>query len=358
MGLLPLYGNYNPDIYSPRMKRIGIIGLGFMAATHIKAYRKIDGAQIAAVCNPSGKHLDGDLSDVAGNIGDQDPVKLDMSEIKAYRDVDEFLSADDLDVIDICTPTKTHLQLSKAALKAGKHVFLEKPMARTKVEADLIVEAANASDKYLMPAMCLRFWPQWAWLKKAVHENRFGKVLSAHFQRIAEPPAWGHSHYFKGADSGGALLDLHIHDTDFVNFLFGKPQRIFSIGYSKFTGAIDHVVTDYLFDDGPTVSAEGGWSMTPGFGFKMAYHVNFENATVDYDITRTDELLRLFEKDKDKRIIDCGEEDGYVLELRHFLQSIEKGTPPSVVTPSDGSTAVEICEAEEKSILTREIVTL
>ena len=82
---------------------------------------------------------------------------------------------------------------------------------------------------------------------------------------------------------GGAILDLHIHDTDFVQHCFGKPKAVFSRGYSRPTNAIDHVLTHYLYDDVPLVTAEGGWAMTPGFGFQMQYTVNFERATAVFD---------------------------------------------------------------------------
>ena len=124
------------------MKRIGLIGLGFMGATHIKAWRQVGGARIAALCNPSGRHLDGDFSDVSGNVGDKEPIKLDMSGVAAYRDYAAMLADPEIDAIDICTPTHTHLDLVLAALAAGKHVICEKPMARTSADAKLMVEAA------------------------------------------------------------------------------------------------------------------------------------------------------------------------------------------------------------------------
>src|SRR5439155_2688392 len=97
---------------------IGIVGLGFMAATHIKAYRKVPGARVAALCNPSGRNLDGDFSKVFGNVGDTEPLKLDMAGVKASRNFSQLLTDPSIDLIDICTPTITHHLLVIEALEA------------------------------------------------------------------------------------------------------------------------------------------------------------------------------------------------------------------------------------------------
>jgi len=340
------------------MINIGIVGLGFMAATHIRAYRQVEGARIAALCNPSGRHLDGDFTNVTGNVGAIEPVKLDMSGVKATKDFADLLNDPEIHAIDICAPTKAHADLAIAALRAGKHVLCEKPLARTaKVAREITATAAKATGLF-MPAMCLRFWPEWAWLKEAIASGRYGGVLAARFRRVAEPPGWGKHTFFNGAESGGALFDLHVHDTDFVQFCFGKPKSVFSTGYTKFSGAIDHVVTQYDVESNAIVHAEASWAMTPGFGFSMSYTVNFERATADYDIARGKDALRLCEESQAARAIAMTGDppDGYVGELRHFVGCIRRGRPPAVVTAADGLASIEICEAEEKSVRERRIV--
>src|SRR6185369_6264405 len=127
------------------MIHIGLVGLGFMAATHIRAYRQVEGARIAALCNPSGRHLDGDFTNVAGNVGATDPVKLDITGVKVTKNFADLLADPALQVIDICAPTKAHAELAVAALQAGKHVLCEKPLARTAPAAREIVRAAAAA---------------------------------------------------------------------------------------------------------------------------------------------------------------------------------------------------------------------
>ena len=340
------------------MINIGLVGLGFMAATHIRAYRQVEGARIALLCNPSGRHFDGDFSKVAGNVGATDPVKLDMTGVKVTKNFADVLADPEIQLIDICAPTKAHTELAVPALRAGKHVLCEKPLARSSAQAREIVAAAAQARGFFMPAMCLRFWPEWAWLQQAITETRYGKVLAARFRRVAEPPGWGRNTFFNGAEAGGGLFDLHIHDTDFVQFCFGRPQSVYSTGYVKFSGAIDHVVTQYEVASGAIVHAEGSWAMTPGFGFNMSYTVNFERATVDYDIARGKEALRLCHEGQPAQIIPCDGPDGYVNELRYFFDCLRAGQRPTVVTPADGLSSVEICEAEERSVRERQIVSL
>jgi len=337
------------------MINIGIVGLGFMAATHLRAYREVEGVRVAALCNPSGRNLDGDFTNVTGNVGSQEPFKLDMTNVRATKSYADLLSDTTLDAIDICAPTAGHRDLAIAALAAGKHVLCEKPLARTASAAREIAVAAKRSGRIFMPAMCLRFWPEWAWLKRAIELGTHGKVLAARFRRVAEPPGWGLKNFFNGAESGGALFDLHVHDTDFISYCFGRPRSVYSTGYSKFSGAIDHVVTQYHFPDGPAVHAEGSWAMAAGFGFNMSYTVNFENATADYDIARGKDSLRIA-SDGTPQVIPCEEPDGYIQELRHFAEALLTGKKPSVVTVDDAVTSIEICEAEEKSVQTGKTV--
>src|SRR2546421_326613 len=177
-----------------------------------------------------------------------------------------------------------------AALKTGKHVLCEKPLARTSAEGEKIAAAARSAKGFFMPAMCMRFWPQWAWLKQTIEKETYGKVLSATFRRVSSmPPGW----YKDGKISGGAALDLHIHDTDFIQHLFGMPAAVYSRGYTKTSDELDHLTTYYIYENIPHVVAEGGWTLAPGAGFTMRYTVNFEHATADYDLAREKEKKEL-----------------------------------------------------------------
>ncbi len=332
------------------MINVAVVGLGFMGVTHLKAYRKLKDVRIAAICDAIKLPTDGVLAGVAGNVADPDPVCLDMTQVRAYKDFNELLADKGVDLIDLCVPTPLHVKLAVAALGAGRHVVCEKPLARTSAQAREIAGAAAQAKGFFLPAMCMRFWPGWSWLKPAVADQRHGRVLAARFRRVSEPPGWAKGSYFKGDESGGALLDLHIHDTDFVQFVFGRPKAVFSTGLTRYSGAIDHVVTQYEVEAGATVSAEGSWLMTPGWGFNMSYTVNFERATADFDSARGADALKLTEEGQPTRTVPLEAGDGYERELGHMIASIQSSLAPTIVTASDAVSAVEICEAEEKSV--------
>jgi predicted dehydrogenase len=333
---------------------VAVIGLGFMGVTHLRAHLDNPAARVIAVCDATRVPVDGVLAGVAGNIKKSDDIHLGP-DVKVFRRIEELLADPEVELVDICTPTPLHPEQALAALRAGKHVLCEKPLARTSAAAREILKVAEASPGMLMPAMCMRFWPGWAWLKQAVAAQTFGKVLAARFRRVSEMPAWsGQGTY--GSDMGGALFDLHIHDSDFVHFLFGRPSSVFSTGVTSPLGAITHVVTQYHFPGGPAVYAEGSWLLTQGFN--MAYTLHCERATLDFDLARGADALHVIEEGHELRVVSQDGPDGYAAEVRYFVDCVADGRTPQIVTALDGVTALEICEAEEKSIRTGQSVGL
>jgi predicted dehydrogenase len=143
-----------------RRINVAVVGLGFMGVTHLRAYQKTPNARIVAVCDAVRLPVNGVLGGVSGNIKDSAGLQLGPK-VRADREIDDLLANPDVDVVDICTPTPLHPAQVIAALKAGKHVMCEKPLARTSAEAEKVLRAANAAKGFLMPAMCMRFWPGW-----------------------------------------------------------------------------------------------------------------------------------------------------------------------------------------------------
>ena len=153
-----------------------------------------------------------------------------------------------------------------------------------------------------------------------------------------------------------ALYDLHIHDTDFVNFLFGRPASVFSTGVPDANGSIIHVVTQYNYAGGPTVYAEGSWLLKSGFN--MAFTLHCERATLDFDLSRGADALMISDEGQPTRVVKPAPGDGYTGELRYFVDCAAQRRAPQTVTGQDGLTSLEICEAEEKSIRTGQVVKL
>jgi predicted dehydrogenase len=329
--------------------RVGIIGLGFMGRMHISAYGKVPNARIVSIADQDAKRAGGDFSGAWGNIAGA-AERLDMTGIAGTTDPNALIGNPDVDLVDICLPTPAHEPLVLAALEAGKHVLCEKPLALDSASGRRIADAAARARGTFMPAMCLRFWPQWAWLKDAIADRRYGDVRGATFRRVASmPPGW----FSNGAMSGGGILDLHVHDTDFVYYAFGKPDAVFSRGYTKTSGRTDHIVTSYLYGDGPAlVSAEGSWCMADGFSFTMRYTVNFERATADFDSSRSPDLV-VSSEGKNETVALTG--DGYERELIYLVDCLEAGRRPSIVTADDAVASLSIVEAEDRSVASGKI---
>lgn len=328
------------------MINVGVIGLGMMGSTHLDVYGKRDDVRVVAIADRDADRLHG-RKKAAGNIEGQAQGGIDLSSVTKYEEGMDLIHDDQVHAVDICLPTPMHREYAEAAFAAGKHVMIEKPLARTAADALAIAQGAEKSSKVTMIGMCMRFWPAWVWLKQAVDQQTFGKVLAAHFRRVAQHP--GGPFYSDGAKSGGAILDLHVHDTDFVHFCFGKPASVFSRGYSKITGEPDHVLTHYLYEGGPMVSAEGGWAMADGFGFQMQYTVNFERATAIFDIG-SEPQLQLVENGESAKPVEVPEGMGYDHELAYFIECIQHDRKPETVTARQAAETVQIVEAEKASI--------
>jgi predicted dehydrogenase len=331
------------------MVNVGVIGLGVMGSTHLDAYASVADAKVVAVADTDPEKLTGHGA-AGGNIEGQGQGGFDPSAVNTYADGMELIRDPSVELVDICLATPLHARFAVAALQAGKHVLIEKPLARTSEQARQILDAAQKSKGQAMCAQCMRFWPGWVWLKQAVESEAYGPVRSAVFRRVGEHP--GGPFYLSGENSGGAILDLHLHDTDFVQHLFGVPEAVTSTGYAKITSHIDHLTTFYHYPGGPHIVAEGGWAMAKGFGFEMTYCVNFEHATAVFDFSKKDAPLTLFERGKEPEAVELEPGMGYVPQLAYFIDCIQAGQAPRRVTLRDAVQSLLIIEAEEQSAKT------
>jgi predicted dehydrogenase len=333
---------------SRRELGIGVIGLGVMGKAHVAAYRAAREAgapcRLVAVCDRNPRKLAGDL-DAESNLKTDDASGLafDPREVAGYDHAGALLADSRVDAVSICTRTETHVPLAIAALAAGKHVLVEKPLALCARELLPLAAAASRSERLLMPAMCMRFWPGWDWLKARVVDGSLGRLRSATFRRLAAPPAWSRDFYGDPSRSGGALVDLHIHDADFVRHLCGEPASVFS------TGDLDHVTTVYRFGPGgPThVTAEGGWDHTPGFPFRMQYTALFEYAVADFDFTRSPRLLLC--RGGVAEPVTLPAWNGYDGEVRAFVAAAARGGP-TPVSLADAMGTAALLDAERESL--------
>ncbi len=340
---------------------VGVIGLGFMGQTHLRAYESAAadgfGCRLVAVCDPDEGRRSGKVI-AAGNIGNADaPTMLfDPRLVKGYATAAELLADPAVQLVSICTYTDTHVELALAALAAGKHVLVEKPVSLRSSEVRRLAAAAEQAQRerglLCMPAMCRRFWPGWDWLRERVRDGSLGRVRSATFTRLGSGPRWGAAFYRNVSRSGGALFDLHIHDTDFVYWCFGRPERVTAAGDEM------HVTTLYHYSgaDAPVhVAAEGAWDLAPGAGFRMRFLVNFERGTAEFDLARppTSPALVLHTAEGSSAVEPTSAagrvKTGYDGEVRHLLEAISSGRGELRATMREAVEVAEVLEAEQRS---------
>lgn len=326
------------------MLKVGLIGFGFMGRMHFDNYTRLmkEGVQIelVAICDMRIQELkDGSTW---GNIATEQSV-YDLAPYHLYEDINDMLENEELDIVDITLPTPLHADLTVALLERGIHVLCEKPVARTSEEAWRMAAAAKSTGKTLMIGQCLRFWPAYEYLKEVVSDGRFGKVTAGSFFRGgATPQGW----FLNGEQSGGCLMDMHIHDTDVINWLFGKPEYVSTIGRNVVPGsAYDIVSTNYVYPDGKVLNAQADWTLQGDFGFAMTFRVNFEGGNLVFENNQ----LKVNPNDEPGFIVELSPDMGYYREIRYFIDAVVKGEPVSVCLPDSAAESLEIVEAEIRS---------
>ncbi|MEA3345382.1 MAG: Gfo/Idh/MocA family oxidoreductase [Chloroflexota bacterium] len=321
--------------------KVGVIGLGMMGGFHAGRYLQTPSAELVAIADIRPERLEAEEF-VAGNIPDESGP-ADLSGVDRYPDGSQLIAEADVDMVDICLPTFLHARYTIEALEAGHHVLCEKPMALTLKEADQMIEAAREADRLLMIAQCIRFWPEYEFLRQRMHDGTFGKLLSLNMSRVGGRPIWSwEKWYLDPARSGGTILDLHIHDVDYVpapdrvqvNYLLGLPDHIQATARrSEATGSYDIIHAFYNYEEGPQVHIHAGWSMaqTPFFA---AYDAWFEAGLIRFD-SRRNPALQVFDDlvEVQGRPAEYEEGDAYANEISYFLRCVKNDERPIKCPP-------------------------
>jgi predicted dehydrogenase len=317
-----------------------VIGFGFMGRTHAAAYERARQAGVAcelrAICT-SGPWAAGENQvDALGR-----PLPFDPRDIPMHTNVDAVLERDDIHAVSICTYTDTHVDLALLAIAAGKHVLIEKPVALSSAAIEPLSRAAAQATTLCAPALCMRYWPGWPWLRDRVREGTFGEVRNAVFQRISPTPRWA-PFYADISRSGGALFDLHIHDADFVRWCFGEVRTV------RAHGDLLGIRTMYTFDDvSADVAAEGAWIDSPEQPFRMTYRVTFDEAIVTFDAGRNP-TVTLIRRGSEEPVL-LPPDSAYDLQVRDFLEAIAEDRPAVRAGIADAVAVTRILEAESRS---------
>ncbi|TMV52166.1 Gfo/Idh/MocA family oxidoreductase [Paenibacillus mesophilus] len=330
------------------MLKVGLVGLGFMGRMHLTNYRRLEQEgfpiRVTAICDLDEKKFRGIF--IEGNIQSADSG-IDLSGCSHYTDYDKMLAEEEFDIIDIAMPSNLHAEMTVKAMDRGIHVLCEKPMALSTAEGRRMIEAEKRSGKKLMIAQVLRFWPEYEYLKETVDSGRYGQVLSAHFFRGGHPPKWTYNDWMiRTETSGGGLYDLHIHDIDMVNWLFGKPQSVSTLARDVIPGSsYDIISTNYVYPDRKIVSSQCDRSLTGEFGFEMSFRVNFERGNLLFE----KRVLRDNPMEGKGFVPDVSKDSGYYREIKYYVEAILHNRPIERASSEDTLRTLAIAEAEARS---------
>jgi len=319
--------------------RLAVLGLGFMGSTHIKALQTLSGVTLAAVCSNDERALSGDMSGIQGNLGGPGE-KLDFSKVKQYRDIDSALDDPDIDAVDLCLPTNFHADVAVEAMRRGKHVLVEKPMALDGATADRMVDESVRTGRTLMTAQVLRFFPAYTALRDTITGGQLGVVRSAVFRRRCAAPAWGGGWLKDPVLSGGGVFDLLIHDVDMALHLFGPPMSLKATGFEDTSKGIDIIHAELFYPDGGVVLITGGWHHPKSYPFSMEYTVVADGGTVEY--SSAGRAPTLYRADGNEEALQLPEQDGYAAEIAHFIECCRMGVQSSVCPPGESADAVKL----------------
>jgi predicted dehydrogenase len=338
------------------MIRIGIVGVGFMGMIHYLAARKATRAQVTALCSRDAKKLAGDWRGIRGNFGPPGQ-QMDLGAVKRYPRFEDMLADPDIDLIDVCSPTHLHADMAIAAMKAGKHVLVEKAIALDPEQADAMLRAAAEANRLLMVAHVLPFVPEFAFAAAAVRGGQYGKLLGAHFKRVISRPDWS-ADIGDAAKTGGPAVDLHIHDTHFIGLIAGVPAKVFSSGLIGKDGAVDYLTTQYLYGpSGPAVSCSSGATAMKGRPFVHGYEIYLEKATLVYESGATP--LTVYREDGQSEQPKLAGDDplgGFTAEIDAAAEGVRTGKAPDLLSGQLARDALVLCFKECASVRTGKAV--
>jgi predicted dehydrogenase len=272
------------------------------------------------------------------------------------------------DVVDVSVPTPFHLDYVRRALAAKpKGIVVEKPMARTVAECDEMIHLTSSAGVPLFVAQVLRWFPEFAKAREQVQAGAVGEPAVIRTRRGGPFPRGWNNWYGKTEMSGGVLLDLIIHDFDWLLWTFGPVERVFAKGIAAKPGAPAEVDKDYAlvtlrFKSGAMAHVEGTWA-DPG-GFKAYFEIAGTDGLLESGFTMPPMppfVAALESADTTRQAVPTPESplavSPYQQELAHFLECLEAGKTPAVL-PEEGMAAVRIAEAAAESVRTGRAVTI
>ena len=312
------------------MLKVGLIGAGGMGGVHRGIYKGLDDVKLTAIADVR--------TEIAAEKAADDSIKI-------YADYKEMIEKEDLDYVDICTPSYMHADMAIYALEHGLHVLCEKPMVLHSADGERVIAAAEKSGKFFMTAHVVRFMNPYIYLRGIIKSRELGNPTHLLMSRISSIPQWSWEDWMRCKEKSGLVpIDLHIHDVDFMQHIFGMPKAV-SATYHELKDGSDYIVSNYVYD-GFAVTAEGTWYKA-AIPFCASYRAVFENGTVIFDgqtVRKNGEAVDLGTAESADTGINISSVDGYGGEIRYFADCIIAGKAPEAVTPQSSLDSVKLIE--------------
>ena len=315
---------------------IAIAGTGFMGQTHAQCYLKLASTKLYAIAE--------------NNPAKQKIIRNTFPFVKIYEDVLEMIEDKRIDLVDICLPTKLHTNATIAALNKGKHVLLEKPIALTLKEAEAMRKVSENNNSKFMVAHVLRFWPAYVsihqTLKKLMNVERITEIYASRFNQL---PLWSENSWILNEEnSGGLIIDLMIHDIDFISWCFGKIKRVYASAICNKKKFAVQVLGILEMVNGTIAYLEGGYLNPEGYGLSSQVRIYGSNSLLE--MYSHENIIKLNKNNKATKVIHVPNKDGYLEEIKYFVNCIKHNRTPEVITVGNAIESLKICLALKNSL--------
>lgn len=320
--------------------KIVLVGVGGMGNVHFNIYKgMMDEIEFAAVCDIRLERI----KDIVGDL----PIKL-------YTDIDEMLAAEKPDYVDICTPTYLHVEMAIKAMEAGANVISEKPMSLTAADADKLLAVIEKTGKRYMTAQVVRFMNAYAYLRGLVENKKYGKLESLSMCRVSQTPRWSWDNWFLDEKrSGHVIMDLMIHDIDFMQSVLGEPKDIVGIYHPMTDNYSNYAIANYIYDN-CSATIETGWYNYSGMSFEVGFRALFEDGCLILKDGKLTECGKAVDFNDAEKIGETGMNisnvDGYAGEIKYFIDCIRSGEDNAICTPVSAAATIKLVERTLNSL--------
>ncbi len=331
------------------MINVALIGCGTMGRSHAYSYQHIDNADLVAVCD-----IDKEKA--------QRIAEINTSRI--YSSLEEMLENENVDMVDICLPTYMHKTYALIAMKAKKHVFCEKPIALNLEDAYEMVRTSEEEGVKFTVGHVVRYFPAYKSAVEAVEKEKIGVPRLIRTTRNQGFPKWSwEGWYLDYEKSGGPIMDLIIHDFDWINHYFGEVDRIFARSFHGEVLEQDHCIATLRLKNGTIAHVEGSWAYPQGTVFRTTFEIIGTNGQIEYDSLENCGLKKQTNDSADGHLITsylspiAGAIEPYQSELREFVHCVENDLPVTI-TGNEAINALQVALAAIESSKTGLPVTL